>query len=80
MKIEFQTCPNCAGYGVRDNGANCTTCGGKGRGGLHGSGTIGSGEIMIDKETGRRVTAGELVERMEAAAAKYLNESGEARP
>lgn len=58
--IEFRTCPHCAGYGVRDNGQNCTTCGGKGRGGLLGNGTIGSGEVMYDKATGRRITAAEL--------------------
>ncbi len=61
--IEFRTCPRCAGYGVRDNGQNCTTCGGKGRGGLRG-GTIGSGELMYDKASGRRVTAIELAKIM----------------
>lgn len=59
MEIEFRTCPKCNGYGVLDSGANCRECGGKGRGGLR-SDQIGSGEIMIDKATGRRVTVEEL--------------------
>lgn len=61
MQIDFKTCPHCGGYGVRDNGRNCTTCGGVGTGGLHGAGgTIGSGEVMYDKATGRRVTLAEF--------------------
>ena len=59
-KIVFRTCPECHGYGVRDSGKNCTTCGGNGRGGLLGSGTIGSGEIMLNEQTGERVTAAQL--------------------
>ena len=58
--IEFRTCPHCAGYGVRDNGKNCITCGGKGGGGLNGGG-IGSGEVMYDKTTGRRITTAALM-------------------
>lgn len=43
-EIEFRVCPNCSGYGVRDNGKNCKTCGGSGSGGLHSTnGCIGSG-------------------------------------
>ena len=61
MNIEFRECPKCGGYGVRDNGDNCTTCGGSGRGGLNGGGQIGSGELMFDRDTGRRVTAADLV-------------------
>lgn len=55
MKIRFAECPDCYGYGVRDSGINCKTCGGKGSGGLH-SGNIGSGEIMRDAETGKIIT------------------------
>jgi hypothetical protein len=63
MDIEFRECPCCGGYGVRDNGDNCTECGGVGRGGLNGPGTIGSGEIMFDKATGDRITVADLVKR-----------------
>jgi hypothetical protein len=55
--------PHCHGYGVRDDGQNCVTCGGVGSGGLLGKGTIGSGEIMFDRETGRHIAAAELVEQ-----------------
>ncbi|MCZ4340145.1 hypothetical protein O4H52_00905 [Sphingomonadaceae bacterium G21617-S1] len=34
LQIDFRECPHCGGYGVRDNGDNCRTCGGVGRGGL----------------------------------------------
>lgn len=62
-EIDFRTCPNCNGYGVRDNGKNCVTCGGVGSGGLHSTdGRIGSGEIMIDKKTGRQVTLKEFTD------------------
>jgi DnaJ-class molecular chaperone len=61
VNIDFRECPHCGGYGVRDNGANCKTCGGSGRGGLLGQGQIGSGEIMFDRDTGRHVTAAEMV-------------------
>lgn len=60
MEIEFRTCPKCNGYGVLDSGRNCGECGGKGQGGLR-SGKIGSGEIMIEKETGRRVSYDEFL-------------------
>lgn len=60
--IIFRECPNCHGYGVLDSGQNCTHCGGHGRGGLLGDGQIGSGEIMIDKKTGNRITPEKLVE------------------
>ena len=63
MTIEFRTCPKCNGYGVRDNGNNCVTCGGVGTGGLLGDGTIGSGEVMFDSETGERVTVKQLLKR-----------------
>jgi hypothetical protein len=59
----------CGGYGVRDDGSNCVTCGGEGRGGLRGGGTIGSGEIMIDRDTGRTITAAELVEMQKGSKA-----------
>lgn len=62
-EIEFKTCPLCAGYGVRDNGENCRECGGVGSGGLYSEdGCIGSGELMYEKATGRRITTAELVE------------------
>lgn len=64
MQLDFRTCPHCGGYGVRDNGHNCATCGGVGTGGLLGKGTIGSGELMYDKATGRRVTTAELAEHI----------------
>ena len=64
MDIEFRVCPMCNGYGVRDSGVNCKECGGRGRGGLHGTGTIGSGEIMYDRDTGQRLTTKDLIDRM----------------
>ncbi|MFA5525786.1 MAG: hypothetical protein WC992_03080 [Acholeplasmataceae bacterium] len=67
MAIEFRTCPKCNGYGVLDSGKNCINCGGRGRGGLNSTdGCIGSGEVMFDTLTGRRVTAAELVKMREA--------------
>ncbi|GAA5073554.1 hypothetical protein N0B44_15670 [Roseibacterium beibuensis] len=60
--FEFRTCPRCNGYGVLDSGRNCPECGGVGRGGLHGSGQIGSGEIIIETGTGRRVSLSEFLE------------------
>lgn len=60
-QIEFRVCPHCAGYGVRDNGKNCKTCGGVGSGGLR-SGGIGSGEIMVDKATRRQISLREFTE------------------
>jgi RecJ-like exonuclease len=68
-EYDFRTCPHCAGYGVRDNGNNCTTCGGKGRGGLFTEkGVIGSGEIIIEKATGRQISHAEFVRRVKAKA------------
>ena len=64
MNIEFHTCPGCNGYGVLDNGTNCKMCGGVGR---HDRGGLGSGEIMIDKDTGQRVTAAQLAKRLAAS-------------
>lgn len=61
MDIEFRVCPDCKGYGVLDNGNNCVTCGGCGKGGLLGGGDIGSGEIMIDRATGRQITVADLI-------------------
>jgi hypothetical protein len=66
-EIEFRECPHCHGYGVRDNGINCLTCGGRGRGGLRGQGQIGSGELMYDKATGRRISAREYAEMVAQA-------------
>jgi hypothetical protein len=61
MEIEFRTCPLCSGYGVLDSGRNCRECGGSGTGGLRSTnGIIGSGELMFDKATGRRITYEEL--------------------
>ena len=60
-EIEFRECPHCNGYGVRDNGRNCKTCGGVGSGGLS-SGGIGSGEIMVDKKTRRQISLKEFTE------------------
>lgn len=61
--IDFRECPDCGGYGVRDNGDNCTTCGGIGRGGLNsGPGhCIGSGELIVDRETRRVLSHDELM-------------------
>jgi hypothetical protein len=51
----------CAGYGVRDNGRNCPTCGGKGSNGLRSrNGSIGSGELIIETATGRIVPPAEF--------------------
>lgn len=61
--IDFRECPDCGGYGVRDNGDNCVTCGGVGRGGLNsGPGhCIGSGELVIDRETRRVLSHAEFM-------------------
>lgn len=70
-EFDFRTCPNCNGYGVRDSGKNCTTCGGSGSGGLRSSnGMIGSGEIIIEKSTGRVVSPSAFRKIMEARHAK----------
>jgi hypothetical protein len=68
-EIEFSECPHCGGYGVRDNGDNCITCGGSGTGGLHSTnGCIGSGELMYEKSTGRLISAKELADLMKEKA------------
>ena len=61
--IYFRQCPDCGGYGVRDNGDNCATCGGVGRGGLNsGPGhCMGSGELIIDRETRRVLSHAEFM-------------------
>jgi hypothetical protein len=62
-EIDFRECPRCHGYGVLDSGVNCRNCGGNGRGGLlNPDATIGSGEVMYDKKTGRRITHKEFYE------------------
>lgn len=53
LAIDFRRCPDCGGYGVRDSGANCRTCGGS-------RGCIGSGEIMVERGSGRVVTIAEF--------------------
>lgn len=59
--IVFRECPKCYGYGVLDNGVNCKECGGSGTGGLRSSnGCIGSGEIMFDRQTMRRIRISDL--------------------
>jgi|GEM_PF-2440665 len=63
-EFDFRRCPSCGGYGVRDNGTNCRTCGGRGKGGLHGTGSIGSGEIIIETATGRIVSPDEFARIM----------------
>lgn len=61
----FRTCPRCNGYGVRDNGYNCTNCGGSGTGGLHSTdGCIGSGDIIIEVATKREISHSEYMRRM----------------
>lgn len=63
----FKTCVRCAGYGVRDNGYNCTTCGGSGTGGLHSTdGCIGSGEVIVETGTGRVISHADFTQRMNA--------------
>jgi len=55
--FDFRQCPHCGGYGVRDNGRNCATCGGSGTHGLRSKdGVIGSGEIIVERATGRIVS------------------------
>ena len=62
---EFRECPHCGGYGVRDNGRNCVTCGGSGSGGLRSQdGVIGSGEIIVEKATGRIIPSREFLQRI----------------
>lgn len=64
-EYDFRTCPRCAGYGVRDNGHNCTNCGGSGSGGLNSTdGCIGSGDVIIERVTGRQISHAEFTRRM----------------
>jgi hypothetical protein len=64
-EYDFRTCPHCAGYGVRDDGKNCKTCGGSGSGGLNSpDGMIGSGEIIIERSTGNTISSAEFCRRM----------------
>jgi hypothetical protein len=64
---DFRTCPRCAGYGVRDNGRNCTNCGGSGSGGLNSTeGCIGSGDVIIERATGRQISHAEFTRRIVA--------------
>ena len=66
-EFTFRDCPRCGTYGVRDNGQNCTNCGGSGTGGLHSrDGCIGSGEIIIETATGRQISHAEFARRMKA--------------
>lgn len=66
-EFRFRDCPRCGTYGVRDNGDNCTNCGGTGTGGLDSTnGCIGSGEIIIEVATGRQVSTDEFSRRMKA--------------
>lgn len=61
----FLECPRCAGYGVRDNGMNCTNCGGSGAGGLDSrDGVIGSGDIILERGSGRVIPYAEFAARM----------------
>jgi len=63
----FKECTRCAGYGVRDNGHNCTNCGGSGTGGLNSTdGCIGSGEVIVESATGRVVPHAEFAALMTA--------------
>lgn len=72
LEIDFRECPGCGGYGVRDNGDNCVTCGGVGKGGVYpllkehlGPGNhVGSGEIMVERGTGRIVSIEEFADAM----------------
>lgn len=61
-EYEFRECPHCGGYGIRDNGRNCVTCGGSGTHGLRSrDGVIGSGEIIIERASGRIVPYSEFL-------------------
>lgn len=64
-EYDFRTCPRCNGFGILDIGHNCTNCGGSGTHGLRSKdGMIGSGEIIIDRSTGRQVTYAEFAKRL----------------
>lgn len=65
---DFRSCPRCNGYGILDSGYNCTNCGGNGTHGLHSKdGVIGSGEIIIERATGRQITHAEFAQRVVAS-------------
>lgn len=70
IEIDFRECPDCGGYGVRDNGRNCKTCGGVGAGGLNSppGSCIGSGEIMVEKGTRRIISRDEFRQAVGLAA------------
>ena len=53
--ILFRECPKCHSYGILDSGKSCKFCN-------------GSGEIMFDKETGKRIT-------LKMFARKYIKEN-----
>lgn len=72
--FRFLTCPKCNGYGVRDNGRNCSSCGGVGSGGLQ-SGRIGSGEIIVDVTTGQKVSLKDFTKAGHKIDHKYRTEA-----
>ena len=60
-EYDFRTCPRCNGYGTLDSGHNCANCGGSGTHGLRSrDGVIGSGEIIIDRTTGKQISHSEF--------------------
>ncbi len=64
-EYDFRTCPCCNVYGILDNGDNCQNCGGIGTNGLRSlDGVIGSGEIIIERATGRQISHAEFVRRI----------------
>jgi hypothetical protein len=79
LRIEFRQCPHCAGYGVHDNGDNCRTCGGIGRGGLRSppDSIIGRGEIMIERGTGRIVSSAEFAAAIRRSGVLVHTERGD---
>lgn len=82
-EFDFRQCPHCGGYGIRDNGRNCTTCGGKGTHGLRSrDGVIGSGEVIVERATGRLVSHVEFTKRVAARRAQpsLLPDDLEAKP
>jgi RecJ-like exonuclease len=76
-EYDFQKCPRCHGYGVRDDGENCPNCGGKGSGGLRTQdGVIGSGEVIIERSTGRQIPHAEFARRTALGPAPSAPGSG----
>lgn len=68
MEFVFLECSRCHGLGTLDCGDNCKQCGGSGSGGLFSTnGCIGSGEMIIDKVTGRVVPHSEFTALMATA-------------